>query len=76
MTELHEKSVAFQQALLKSERLRILIVLGAVGALFIVQTIREIIHHSSGDLHLWLLTFLLIAVFVGYESLMLRAVEI
>jgi serine phosphatase RsbU (regulator of sigma subunit) len=75
MTELHEKSVAFQQALLKSERLRILIVLGAVGALFIVQTIREIIHHSSGDLHLWLLTFLLIAVFVGYESLMLRAVN-
>ena len=75
MRELHEKSVAFQQALLKSERLRILIVLGAIGAALIVRTIRTIILHSPEDLHLWLLTFLSIALFVGYESLMLRAVN-
>src|SRR5271170_4208072 len=75
MSELHEESVAFQEALLKSERLRILIVLGAIGAAFIVRTIRTIILHSTEDLHLWLLTFLLIALFVGYESLMLRAVN-
>jgi len=75
MSELHEKSAAFQQALLKSERLRILIFLGAIGAAFVTQTIRTIIPHSPEDLHLWLLTFLLIALFVGYESLMLRAVN-
>src|SRR5271168_3825325 len=75
MRELHKKSVAFQQALLKSERLRILIVLGAIGAGLIVRTIRTILLHSPEDLHLWLLTFLSIALFVGYESLMLRAVN-
>ena len=75
MSELHEKSVAFQQALLKSERLRILILLGAISAAFVTQTIRTIILHTLEDLHLWLLTFLLIALFVGYESLMLRAVN-
>lgn len=75
MSELHEKSIAFQQALLKSERLRILIFLGAIGAAFVTQTIRTIILHSPEDLHLWLLTFLLVALFIGYESLMLRAVN-
>jgi serine phosphatase RsbU (regulator of sigma subunit) len=75
MTELHEKSVAFHQALLKSEHLRILIVLGAIGAAFFVRTIRTIMLHSREDLRLWLLTFLLIALFVAYESLMLRSVN-
>jgi len=75
MSEPHEKSVAFQQALLKSERLRILILVGAIGAAFVLRTIRTIILHSREDFHLWLLTFLWIALFVGYESLMLRAVN-
>ena len=75
MSELQEKSVAFQQARLKSERLRILLVLEAVGAIFIVVTIRTIILHGPEDLHRWLRTFLLIALFVGFESLMLRAVN-
>jgi serine phosphatase RsbU (regulator of sigma subunit) len=75
MSELHEKSVAFQHALLKSERLRILILVGAIGAAFVLRTIRTIILHSREDFHLWLLTFLWIALFVGYESLMLRAVN-
>src|SRR5208282_5097356 len=75
MSELHEKSVAFQQALLRSERLRILIVLGAIGAVFILRTIRTIVHHSRDDLYLWLLTFLLVALFVGYEYLMLRVIN-
>jgi serine phosphatase RsbU (regulator of sigma subunit) len=75
MTELHEKSVAFHQALLKSEHLRILIVLGAIGAAFFGRTIRTIMLHSREDLRLWLLTFLLIALFVAYESLMLRSVN-
>jgi len=75
MTELHEKSVAFHQALLKSEHLRILILLGAIGAAFFARTIRTIMLHSREDLRLWFLTFLLIALFVAYESLMLRSVN-
>ena len=75
MTERREKSAAFQQALLKSERLRILIVLGATGAAFIARTIRTIILPSHEDFHLWLLTFLLVALFFGYEYLTLRAVN-
>jgi len=75
MSELHEKSAAFQHALLMSERLRILIVLGAIGAAFLVRTIRTIILHSREDLHLWLLTFLLVALFVGFELLLLSSVN-
>jgi serine phosphatase RsbU (regulator of sigma subunit) len=75
MSELHEKSVAFQQALLRSERLRILILVGAIGAAFIARTIRTIVLHRRDDLHLWLPTFLLVALAVGYEYLMLRIIN-
>jgi serine phosphatase RsbU (regulator of sigma subunit) len=50
-------------------------VLGAIGAAFLVRTIRTIILHSREDLHLWLLTFLLVALFAGFELLMLRSVN-
>jgi serine phosphatase RsbU (regulator of sigma subunit) len=73
MSEPHEKSAAFQQALLKSERLRIQIVLCGIGAAFLVRTLRTGIQHSRENLHLWLLTFLLVALFAAYEYLMLRA---
>jgi hypothetical protein len=69
MSELHEKSVAFQLALLESERLRILILVGAIGAGLVLRTIRTIILHSREDFHLWLLTFdlLLLATDGFYE---------
>jgi serine phosphatase RsbU (regulator of sigma subunit) len=70
-----EKSAAFQQALLKSERSRILILLGAVGAIFIMQSLRTAIYLSRENLHMWLLTLLIVALFVAYEYLMLRAVS-
>ena len=66
---------AFRQALLKSERLRILIVLGSLGAVFIVQTIRTVIVHNREDFHLWFLSCLVAALFVGYELLALDAVK-
>ncbi len=75
MNELHEQSTAFQEALLKSERLRISIVIAAIGAVFIVRTVRTVMFHSSENIQLWLLTAPFIAVFVGYEFLMLRAVD-
>lgn len=43
MSDPHTGSAAFQQALLKSERLRIRIVLGAIGAAFLLRTIRALI---------------------------------
>jgi serine phosphatase RsbU (regulator of sigma subunit) len=75
MNEPQVESGAFRQALLKSERLRILIVLGSLGAVFIVHTIRTVIVQNREDLHLWLLTCLVVALFVGYELLILDAVK-
>ncbi len=75
MSEPRVESGAFRQALLKSERLRILIVLGSLGAVFIVHTIRTVIVRNREDLHLWFLSCLVVALFVGYELLMLDAVK-
>jgi serine phosphatase RsbU (regulator of sigma subunit) len=75
MNESLEKSGAFQEALLMSERRRILILLGAIGAIFVMQSLRTAIYISRENLHLWLLTLLIIALFVVYEFLMLRAVS-
>jgi serine phosphatase RsbU (regulator of sigma subunit) len=68
-------SPAFQQALLQSERLRILILLGAMGAVILVRTLRTVVLANRENFHLWLFTCLLLGVFVGYEALMLRAVQ-
>ncbi|HUO34138.1 MAG TPA: PP2C family protein-serine/threonine phosphatase [Candidatus Acidoferrum sp.] len=70
-----ESSGAFQLALLKSEQLRIFILLAAVGAAFFVRSLRTAIHPSRENFHLWILTALVIAVFVAYEFFVLRAVN-
>jgi len=75
MSESLEKSGAFREALLKNERLRIFIVLGAVGAALIVRSFRTAFHPSHENLRLWLLTTALVTLFIGYESLGLRAVN-
>jgi serine phosphatase RsbU (regulator of sigma subunit) len=75
MSEPQVESGAFRQALLKSERLRILIVLGSIGAIFIVHTIRTMNVHNREDLHVWFLSCLVVALFVGYELLALDAVK-
>ena len=75
MSQSKVESPAFQQALLKSERLRILIVLSAIGAAFLVRTIRTIIVAGREDFRLWIVTSVLLAVFVLYEFLMLRTVN-
>jgi len=71
----HSQSPAFQQALLRSERLRIRIVLGTIATAFLLRTIRTIIVAGNENLSLWLITFELLGLFVIYESLMLRAVS-
>lgn len=49
--------------------------IAAIGAAFVVRTIRTGVYHSSENIHLWLATSPFIALFVGYEFLMLRAVD-
>jgi len=71
---LHAGSVAFRQALLKSERLRILIVLGIIVAVFLVRSFLTIILWDRENLHLWLLSCALLALFLVYEFFMFRAV--
>jgi serine phosphatase RsbU (regulator of sigma subunit) len=70
-----EKSDAFQQALLKSERLRILILLAVIGVVFVVRSFRTILYANSGNVHLWKLTAGCIVLLVAYEWLILRAVN-
>jgi serine phosphatase RsbU (regulator of sigma subunit) len=73
--ELRQDSPAFRLALLKSERLRIQIVLVAIGAAFVIRSLRTIIFFSQEDFHLWLIATLFIAIFTVYELFMLRAVN-
>ena len=75
MSELQVESGAFRQALLKSERLRILIVVGSLGVVFMVSAIRAVIVQNREDLRSWLLSSLVVALFVGYELLMLDVVK-
>ncbi len=71
----HTESSAFQQALLRSERLRILIVLGTIAAAFLLRTIRTIVVAGRENASSWLATFELLGLFAIYESWMLRAVN-
>lgn len=71
----HTESSAFRQALLRSERLRIRIVLGTITAALLLRTIRTVIVGGSENVSSWLITFELLGGFAVYESLMLRAVN-
>lgn len=73
--QLHEESPAFQQALLKSERLRIRIMIVAIVAAFAIRTLRTVALFSRDNVYLWAVTTLFLAVFAGYELLTLRAVN-
>jgi hypothetical protein len=76
MTDPRTESIAFRVALLKSEYLRIRIVLGTILAAFLVRTIRVIILGGGREnLVSWLMTLGLLGFFVAYEFVMLRAVN-
>ena len=75
MGELQSNSAAFRQALLKSERLRIRIVLGVLAAVIILRTLRTLALQNREDIRLWFIACLLSIFFVGYELLVLRAVR-
>jgi len=75
MTNLRVESIAFREALLRSESLRIRIVLGAVIAAFLLRTVRVIIVGGHENFVSWLMTLGLLGLFVAYEFVMLRAVN-
>ena len=75
MSEPQLESGAFLQARLKSERLRILIVVGSLGVVFVVQTLRTMIVQNREDLKSWFLSGVVVALFVAYELLMLGVVK-
>jgi serine phosphatase RsbU (regulator of sigma subunit) len=74
VAQMRESSPAFRQALLRSEQLRVRIVLAAIAAAFVLRTLRTAVHYSSENLHAWLITSGLIVVLALYELGMLRAV--
>jgi serine phosphatase RsbU (regulator of sigma subunit) len=60
-------SAAFQQALLQSERLRIQIVIATIGAALVIRTVRTLVLFNRENIHVWVITGLLIAFFAAYE---------
>jgi serine phosphatase RsbU (regulator of sigma subunit) len=75
MNEYCDRSTAFQQARLKSERLRILILLAVIGIVFAVRSLRTALYYNSENVHLWMIMAVCLAVVVLYEWLMLRTVD-
>src|ERR1700678_1645821 len=71
----HAGSPAFRQAVLKSERLRILIVLGIIVAVFLVRSFLTLILWDHENFHLWLLSCALLSLFLLYEFFIYRAVS-
>ena len=63
MRELEQISPAFRNALLKSERFRVRVILGTLAAFFVERSIRTAIVHNPEDVRLWGLTAGIILVF-------------
>jgi serine phosphatase RsbU (regulator of sigma subunit) len=75
MNEYCDRSTAFQQARLKSERLRILILLAVIGIVFVVRSLRTALYDNSENVHLWMIMSACLVLAVVYECLVLRAVN-
>ena len=69
------QSEAFKRAQLRSERLRILGILGFIAVLWLVSLVRIVILADRGSTGIWLRAAVGVAVFVVYEVLMLLAVR-
>ena len=73
--QLRTTSPGFVLALLRSERLRVRIVIAAMLAAFAVRTVRTAILFNRENLNLWVVTSAFIAVILICEVLVLRAVD-
>ena len=72
MTNVCAESNAFREAQLKSERLRIRIVLGVVGAAILLRVLRTLVAGGHENVTSSLMMCGLLAVFSAYEYFMLR----
>src|SRR5207247_383004 len=70
------KSPAFQNAELRSERLRILAVLGFVAIFIVVTVVRVFVIRTAPGSTPWVWSFLLAAIVISYELWMLRRVDL
>ena len=75
MTNVCAESNAFREAQLKSERLRIRIVLGVAGAAILLRVLRTLVVGGHENVTSSLMMCGLVAVFSAYEYFLLRAVN-
>jgi serine phosphatase RsbU (regulator of sigma subunit) len=75
MPELQAESPAIREALLKSERLRIYILLASFAAIFLVRSVRTIVYWSPENISIWLGSALLVLLLAAYESIRLFIVR-
>jgi hypothetical protein len=75
MTAEYVGSIAFREARLKSERLRIWIVLVAIGGVFFLRFMQAVAVGGRENLVSLYMTAGLLALFTAYESAMLRRVD-
>jgi serine phosphatase RsbU (regulator of sigma subunit) len=75
MDALQLESAAFQKALLKSERLRIRIVIAAIAISFLLRSLMVAIFFSRENFRAWVDIAVFAAVFLSYELVILRRAE-
>lgn len=75
MTDASTESIVFLEARLKSERLRIWIVLGAIGTAFLLRAMRAATVGGDENLVSLYMTAGLLALFAVYELGMLRRIN-
>src|SRR5580693_5250385 len=75
MPELHNDSPAFRKALLRSERLRIYILLGALLVILLTRVIRTIFVWTPGNRQLLWMFGVFVAVVMAYEIFVLHKVK-
>ena len=75
MSDPQIESIAFRHALLKSERLRIYIVLATVATAFLLRTGRSVIVGGHDNLSEWLIACVLLAGLAAFEFVMLCGVN-
>ena len=75
MTNVSAESNAFREVQLKSERLRIRIVLGVVGAAILLRVLRTLVVGGHENVSSSLMMCGLLAVFSAYEYFILHAVN-
>ena len=75
MNQLHLQSPAFQQARLKSERLRVRIILATIAAAFVIRSIVTVVLFSRENLRLWATLSAFMAAFALYELFVLTRIH-